>query len=44
MDRDQLDQLVNKAVKEEGNNKIEIENGKCVLTLDIGSKIYKVKA
>ena len=44
MDRDQLDKLVNKAVNGEGNNKIEIENGKCVLTLDIGGKIYKIKA
>jgi hypothetical protein len=44
MDRDQLDQLVNKAVNGEGNNKIGIENGKCVLTLDIGGKIYKVRA
>jgi hypothetical protein len=44
MDKNQLEELVDKAVNLEGNNKIEIENGKCVLTLDIGGKIYKIKA
>ena len=44
MDKNQLEELVDKAVNWEGNNKIEIKEGKCVLTLDIGGKIYKIKA